>query len=179
VEETSEDAIDWKELMTPVELRALISLGIVELLRRSSVAFHPGPCVRMRPNDIASFSECLGLLGNCTALIVCVPSRQKADIQDEVRRFVADPRNGVNIFACVGVEDDIITRDDLLFVAPGPADNGCQPTSQSWAHFSVLGFFSRGLKLVLLHVGMSGQQAQKWFLEPHGIKPSVTIFNPE
>jgi hypothetical protein len=91
---------------------------------------------------------------------------------------------------CVGLDHDWIWKDDLLF--PQEADNllvagpefhpGPRPTrppdSQFWGHFVVLKFVGRHEKLHLRHLGIGGEAAWVYFLQPNNFLVARTMTNP-
>ena len=162
-----------KEVSAQVEIKALIALGVIEMVRRQVVCFHPGPGLDIRSDRIRGFLECVPFLGRSTALVFCAPSRRKTDVRDEIRRVVTDnSETGVNIFESVGIDDDLVWDDSLLFV---PSADGSRVPGNPWTHYVILKFRNRPLKLHVLHLGMNGDEAQRFFLQPHGIRASCII----
>lgn len=179
--EDDHDDNELKCLMTPVEVLSLATLGIIELLRCQSVCFYPGPAVPPHPDDITDFLGCLPYVGKCTALIFCAPHLKKSDMRNYIQKVaIGETSLNPDLDECVGIEPgfELIWRDELLFLPARVADTSSQPSDQFWAHFCILKISGRGMKLLLLHLGMTGDQAQKFFLEPHGIQPICTVANP-
>lgn len=175
-----DDEINRNELMTPVEILSLTTLGIIELLRRQQVCFYSGPAVPPRASDITSFVECLPYLGKSTALIFCAPHLRKVDVLAMIHdaAFV-DNSIKLELAECVGIDHgfEMVWRDELLFHFDQPNTLIISP-DRLWGHFCVLQLWGRPMKLFLLHLGVTGEEAEKTFLEPHRIRATVVISNP-
>jgi hypothetical protein len=181
--------IDFKELMSPVEVLNMVALGCIETLRRKQVCFYPGAHIPPQPDDIADFGQCLGLIGDCNALIFCDPHHDKAHARARIQFYMngGDPALEFDHFESI-TDYDFIWQDALLF--PTKADklligwpNGepeimRPPDSQFWAHYVILKIVDRDEKLHVLHLGLGGQHAWGYFLMPYGIKVARMIENP-
>jgi len=173
-----------KDVMTPVEILESATLGCLEMLRRKRVCLFPGPHVPVQAGEIADFAQCLRYLGDCNALIFCAPHLDKKLAQGKVQHYVGggDPALVFDLNECVGMDHDWIGNADLLFpqktenrliARPAPGAEA-QPTRPSddrfWAHYVILSIIGRNDKLHLLHLGLCGDHAWPYFLQPNRIE---------
>lgn len=190
-----DDEIDaWKDVVTPPEMMDSATLGIIEMLRRRRVCFFPGPGLPDGPGDLADFYQCLPFLGDCDALIFCCPGHDKEWTHARIHRVVygGDFDHIFDRHGSVGTGhgESWIHHDELLFpqkseellVARAEPNVEPQltrpPDSQFWAHFAILSMIGRAEKLHLLHIGLRGDHAWVYFLQPHGIRAARMITNP-
>lgn len=190
-----DDEEAWKDVPPPPpEILESTMLGIIEMLRRRRVCFCPELGVPGGPGDLADFYQCLPFLGDCDALIFCCPGHDKEWAQARIHHFIynGDFDHIFDRQGCVGTgQGEIwIQKPELLFPQKSQellvvcAEPNVQPQltrppdSQFWAHFAILSMIGREEKLHLLHLGLSGDNAWLYFLQPHGIQVARAIANP-
>ncbi len=93
---------------------------------------------------------------------------------------------------CVGNEpyENLIQFDDLLFPTKhlnllvsltGPNGEPVAtrpPDERFWAHYTILSIQGRNEKLNLLHLGLRGDHAWLYFLQPNGLRVDRLIADP-
>lgn len=187
-----DDEVVPKELNTPVEILTATTLGFIETLRRKRVCLFPGPHHPVRGGDITDFGQCLPCLDGCNALIFCAPHHGKEAAIATLQHYLAGAGPGVAFDSdqCVGIHSNLIWDENLLFprkgekllvVQPQP-DAGPQaarpPDENFWAHYAILRIVGHAEKFHLLQLGLRGEHAWSYFLEPHGIGVARVIENP-
>ncbi len=97
--------------------------------------------------------------------------------------------NGVkfNCGASVGIENDLIEQDELCFPtqqenllvwrpqANADPQSMRPPDSRFWAHYAILELKERHEKIHLLHLGLRGDHAWLYFIQPLGIRVARLI----
>jgi len=187
-----DDDLRPKDFNTPVEILTATTLGCIEVLRRKRVCLYPGPHDPLRAGDIIDFGQCLPYLGDCDALIFCAPHREKQTAVNTLQHYLDGGAPGVafDTDQCVGIYTELIWDDDLLFPRKGdnllvvqPQPNAQPqpmrpPDKRFWAHSVILKIEGRAEKLHLLQLGLRGEHAWPYFLEPHGIQVARVIAHP-
>ena len=188
-----DDELDPHELDTPVEILTATTLGWVEVLRRKRICLYPGPRLPVRPGDIVTFAQCLPHLGDADALIFCAPHFSKQEARNVLEDILAGGGGGpgvtFNLDECVGTSSDLIWDEGLLFPRKSenlllqPQPNGePQPTRPPdeafWAHYFILSIIGHVEKLHVLHLGLAGEHAWPYFLQPNGLVAKRVIARP-
>ncbi|MGA2862960.1 MAG: hypothetical protein ABSF95_00565 [Verrucomicrobiota bacterium] len=183
-----------KGMTPPPELDEARTLGCIETLRRKRVCLYPGPQRPPYDAGITDFSHCLRYLGDSNALIFCAPNRGKEAVREDIEHYAGGGNRGLvfNRDECVGLPpgDILIWEDDLLFPTkkenllvwhfkPDAEPQATRPPDDRfWAHYVILKIEGRAQKLHLLHLGLRGDHAWLYFLQPHGIPVARLISSP-
>lgn len=153
------------------------TLQLIEDLKRANVclfAEKPGN----QEAGIHDFTDCIPFLGQCNALIFCVPGRT----QDDIRNLVLGKHGGVFHGSRIFILDEKGVQARNLF----PAQPGWMPSEKRsmennlWGHYSKVELETgeKRRPLDLLHLGISYEAVLSNFLEPHGIKVAGIFVNP-
>lgn len=188
---SGDDEHDPGGLNTPPEILTATTLGWIEVLRRKRVCFYPGPRLRVRAGDIVTFAQCMPFLADCNALIFCAPHFTKEEARNVLGHLLGHggPEVTFNLDECVGTSSDLIWDESLLFPHKGhnllvqPQPDGepkaiKPPDEAFWAHYFILSIVERAEKLHLLQLGLTGEHAVLYFLQPNGIMVERMIAKP-
>lgn len=150
---------------------------IIELFQRASV------CLSWeeqgnQESGIHDFTDCLPQLGECNALIFCVPGRKESDL----RHLVADKHgrmfHGIRVYL---LDEKSLTPASLFRPRPGWQHPEKWPMVEDfWGHYSKFEIETEGKRrpLDLLHFGIGHEAVSLCFLKPHAIKVATIIANP-
>jgi hypothetical protein len=162
-----------------------ITLELIERLKRGQVCLFPGELAD-QPGGIADFTDSLHLLGQCNALIFCVPGRKEEDIRNLVLNKHGGVFHGVRVSIISPTQETLygsLVHNNALFpkFRPEwvPPDRG--PSDEShWGVYAQAEIEVGGERrpLDLLHLGIGRQSVWLDFLQPHGIKVARIIMNP-
>jgi hypothetical protein len=176
-----DDDIDVKGL-DPHELH------FIGELRKKRVCLFPR--FTRRPHDvhITDFSHCLPFMGDCNALIFCAPRCGRKKAREDIRRYTAgaNPALVFDLPKCQGLDDSLISdnhyiferQQDNLLVWPPDANAAKPDDGQFWADFVILKIEGWREELHLLHLGLRGDHAWLYFLQPHFIRLHRLIAKP-
>ncbi|MGO8677730.1 MAG: hypothetical protein ACLQVX_17880 [Limisphaerales bacterium] len=187
--------VDMKDLDPPEceEVLEARTLGWIETLRRKRVCLFPGGDLPLHDQRTdADFARCLPFIGDCNALIFCEPHRSKNEVLGDIVQY-AGGEGGVfnddpfDRGASLGIKKDLIEQDGLWFpnghedllvwrpqlhADPVPSR---PPESRFWAHYAILKPEGRAEKIHLLHLGLRGDHAWVYFIQPLGIRVARLI----
>jgi hypothetical protein len=154
------------------------TLQLIEDLKKANVCLsleEPGN----QEAGIHDFTDCLPFLGQCNALIFCVPGRTAVG----VRNLVLGKHGGVFHGSRIIILDEKSLEARNLF----PAQPGWMPSEKRsmennlWGHYSKVELETVGKRrpLNLLHLGISYEAVSINFLQPQGIQLAGIISNPQ
>jgi len=188
------DGVQPVDVMTPIEIRDACDLGWIGTLRRKRVCLFPGPEHPTHEGGITDFAHCLAYLGDSNALIFCAPHHAEEGARAAIDHYAGggNPAVVFNLDDCLGLHHhvDLICNQELMFPAQqenlltwrsDPNDNvqtTRPPDRRFWAHYSILSIRGLNEKLHLLHLGLRGDHAWLYFLQPNGIRVHRMISDP-
>jgi hypothetical protein len=160
---------------------------LLEVLLGKKICLFPGIKDQRLGEDSVDFTDYLPLLGGCGVLIFCELNRTRTEIKEHVAQQVGREHGGVQTRMYTPADLDFpLPETDQLFPECMNApldwvpDDAKPPMDQFWALWSIFGIGIPGCEqktLHLLHLGIGGEAAWLYFLQPHNIRVARVIMN--
>ena len=178
----NEDDFDVKDAYKSASEIRKDWIKLIRNIHVSRVCFYPGR--QGQAPDFQTITQALPMIGDCNALVYSEPNRTKREVYAEVREHHDNPQFGiagmgfVTSIEIINGEETTVDRE-VLFGHPAidwiPPET-TPPEDRFWGLYSRWRISRRVVKV--LHIGIAGDAAWTYFLQPHGIKPARIIANP-
>ena len=174
--------VDWKDAVaTEAEIKAMWKKLICDF-QAYRVCFYPGR--QGQAPGFQSIADALPLIGNCNALVYSEFNRTGHEVYAEVNERRANLQFGIPGMGCVtSIEilngEEAVVDQEVLFGHPAIDWIPTEATPREdrfWGLYSI--WTISGRVVHVLHIGIAGDAAWAYFLQPHAIQPARIIANP-
>ncbi len=149
---------------------------VIRTLKKSKVCFYPGR--NSQAAEFADFVGALPLIGNCDALVYAVPWLTKREVRQRVEVHRSNPNSGISFEMLDTGDMPVVDRQELFGQmgtewVPPAATPATPPDDRFWGLYCCLTIANRTVHV--LHIGIAGDAAWAYFLQPNSIQPARII----